>query len=168
MKAALSFGHCRLSLAFILTCLTGCTSHLLKSSTVAVNATLPTIWEAQFLDNLGRFIDDSYTLPAVLVLHTGQIRVTSQVSPAYKLPYQFADPTKRSREADLGGQFTWDEQWSVVPVTATADLKALGDFFRTQLDGAHRETNRCSWSTEALRPWLCVDPADRAQTDQVK
>lgn len=143
--------------------LSGCTSVALKHSTVAVSGTVSSILEMQALQNLGRYIEEGDAIPSMVALNQGTIQIQNKVTPGYKLPFHFADPSRANRELDVGLEMDWSETWSTVAVVNKQDLTKTRQAFRTVVENAQTKgscdikiaTEEKSWERNK---WLCVDP----------
>jgi len=154
-----------LSLALALSACTG----QLRASTAAVSATLPSLLDEQFLDNIAVFLDQCdgkacNAVPIVFVYNEAAIRITGVFTPAYKLPFHFGSSARKFREADAGASFTWDEQWILNPASSQKDIHLITEHLtRLLLDGTGiTRGSGCPWlkrqGAAQTDAWLCVDP----------
>ena len=116
----------------------GCTSLLLRHSTNSVSSSIRQILQKQVLDNLGRFVDNPYTIPSEAVLTTGAIQIQSQVTGQMKLPYTVTRTT--DKEVDPGANVQWQESWTITPVMDSSDLSRLEYLYQGAVSNARQVT----------------------------
>jgi len=100
--------------------LTACTSMELSHSTEAHANTFTDIVAKVVLNNLAMFTQNQGAVPAQVVVTQGSITISDQTSPSFNFTWP---PT--SRMLGMSASRTWEESWSVVPVTDYASLTTL-------------------------------------------
>jgi hypothetical protein len=112
--------------AFLLAAnLMGCTAMQLEHSTVAHANTFSDIMYKVALDNVAMFKANEGAVPSQIVITQGTISIIDSAAPSFSYAWPFI-----SRTAGISASRTWDESWSVVPVTESTALGTLRDIYK--------------------------------------
>ncbi len=111
----------------------GCAGQILNDTTLLMSPSIGSVEERQVLQNLAKFVNNSWAIPGHVELATGQIQITNQVGVNFKFPYSkvlngAGAVTSKTigSEADVNPAQTQDqESYSLLPVTDSDDLRRL-------------------------------------------
>jgi len=90
--------------------------------------TVAQVEQDQIVENVSRYFDDPYAVPAQVELSSGQVAINNSATPSLSLP--FTSPTTPTRVFGLAGTIQLAENWGLAPVTDSADLTRLRLFYR--------------------------------------
>jgi hypothetical protein len=116
------------SIVFI--AIAGCTSVQLEHSTAGQTSTLSDITSQVVLNNLAMFRQNAYAVPAQVSITQGSIQITDLANPSFMYTWPIV-----SRVFGISTSRTWQESWTVVPVSDYATLKTLRDMYGTCAQG---------------------------------
>lgn len=121
----------RIVFPIVLVATVGCTSVQLEHSTEGQTATLADITSQVVLNNLAMFKQNPDAVPAQVSITQGSIQITDLANPSFMYTWPMV-----SRVFGISASRTWQESWTVVPVTDYATLRTLRDLYRTCASGA--------------------------------
>jgi hypothetical protein len=124
----------------------GCVSSQLSSNTIDISATIAPIYIAQVLGNFSSFIDNPDTLPSQATLQAGIIQVTNTLTPSITFPVAnmvatalgstaTTTTTRAGTGFTIGGSVSWQQNFTVQPITDPFSLRDLGVLYRAIVTG---------------------------------
>jgi hypothetical protein len=121
MRATIGF----ITLLFLLP---GCTHIALRDNTADTGSTLTDLQYQIVLDNIAMFKCNSDSLPWGIKITQGSMQLTDAVTPSFS----YAWPAV-TRTGTLGGSRTWQDSWTVVPVTSKGELEELKAIYKVEV-----------------------------------
>jgi len=116
--------------SIVFVAIAGCTSVQLEHSTAGQTSTLSDITSQVVLNNLAMFRQNAYAVPAQVSITQGSIQITDLANPSFMYTWPMV-----SRVFEINASRTWQESWTVVPISDYATLKTLRDMYGTCAQG---------------------------------
>ena len=136
----------------------GCASTQLNYNTLDLASTVDSLVTKQVLDNLSKTIDNPMAIPAQVDLAAGSATTSNSITPNISDPYTRALTATNTftsaaastvtntttstvthasspQSAGLNVSDTWQQNWTISPVTGSDDLRRLRAIYRYQFSG---------------------------------
>jgi len=136
----------------------GCASKQLNYNTLDLASTVDSLETKQVLDNLSKIIDNPLAIPAQVDLAAGSATTSNSITPNISDPYTKAvtttstlasaaaatvtntttnTTTKASSPQSIGLNVsdTWQQNWTIAPITGSDDLRRLRALYRYEFSG---------------------------------
>ncbi len=107
----------------------GCAAYQASQNTIEMAATISRIREIQVLRNISSAINNRSTVPAHIVLGTGQANVTAGLGVGNGVKATNLNRAGTAFELDISPSDTWTTQWQFTSITDQDDLRRLRNVY---------------------------------------
>jgi hypothetical protein len=125
---------------------TGCASTQLNYNTLDIASTVESVYTRQILMNLSRTIDEPYAMPSQIDLSAGVIQTSNSVTPSTTTPLSrtitrngldvVTTAVTAGTTATVGVGDTWQQNWTISPISDANTLRNLRALYRYVVWGA--------------------------------